>query len=70
MDERAGLPDDWWLVDDCAQYLGIAAGTWTAYVSREQAPQPDRMFGRSPAWRPATIQAWHDSRPRKGKESQ
>ncbi|RBJ09797.1 hypothetical protein DRA43_03995 [Micromonospora provocatoris] len=61
------LPDDWWTAAECAAYLGIARGTWTAYVAREQAPAPDRMFGRSPAWRPKTVKAWAQSRPRHSK---
>ena len=61
------LPTDWWTAEDCATYLGIAGSTWRAYVSREQAPQPERMFGRSPAWRPATIKAWAADRPHQPK---
>ena len=44
----------------------ISRVTWAAYVSRGQAPAADRMFGRSPAWRPATIREWQASRPRRG----
>ncbi len=61
--KKAELPTDWWTAEDCASYLGIASSTWRAYVSREQAPAPDRMFGRSPAWRPATVKAWEADRP-------
>jgi predicted DNA-binding transcriptional regulator AlpA len=60
------LPTDWWTAQDCATYLGITRSTWTAYVSRDQAPQPERMFGRSPVWRPRTVKAWAESRPRRG----
>jgi len=59
------LPTDWWTAEQCAAFLGISANTWRSYVAREQAPQPDRMFGRSPAWRPRKIQAWDVSRPRR-----
>ncbi len=61
------LPTDWWTAADCAAFLGITRGTWTAYVAREQAPAPERTFGRSPVWRPATIKTWAVSRPRRGK---
>jgi predicted DNA-binding transcriptional regulator AlpA len=63
-DVESDLPTDWWMASDCAAFLGISRSTWTSYVSRGQAPGPDRMFGRSPAWRPATVQAWAASRPR------
>ncbi len=61
------LPTDWWTAADCAAFLGITRSTWTAYVAREQAPAPERMFGRSPVWRPATIKTWAASRPRRGR---
>jgi hypothetical protein len=72
MGETSGeLPDDWWTTDLVLDYLRsvgaeITRPTWAAYVSRGQAPAPDRMFGRSPAWRPATIREWQASRPRRG----
>jgi hypothetical protein len=65
------LPGDWWTTDDVLAFLASAGApitrvTWAAYVSRGQAPAADRMFGRSPAWRPATIREWQASRPRRG----
>lgn len=68
------LPTDWWSVDDVLRYLAdqgapVSRDTWNSYVSRGQAPKPDRYFGRSPAWRPATIPAWHGNRPRRGNQS-
>jgi hypothetical protein len=69
--EEEPLPADWWSVDDVLRYLRsegapIARDTWNGYVSRDQAPRPDRYFGRSPAWLPATIRDYHNGRPRKG----
>jgi predicted DNA-binding transcriptional regulator AlpA len=61
------LPTDWWTAADCAAFLGITRSTWAAYVAREQAPAPERTFGRSPVWRPATVKTWAASRPRRGK---
>lgn len=61
------LPTDWWTADDCATYLGIGRSTWASYVSRGQAPEPGRMFGRSPAWRPSVVKAWAKTRPRRGR---
>ena len=65
------LPEDWWTTDDVLAFLRsvgapISRATWAAYVSRGQAPAADRMFGRSPAWRPAAVREWHASRPRRG----
>lgn len=65
------LPDDWWTTEDVLAYLRsvgapISRVTWAAYVSRGQAPTADRMFGRSPAWRPAAVRDWQASRPRRG----
>jgi predicted DNA-binding transcriptional regulator AlpA len=56
------LPNDWWTNGNCAAALGISYSTWTAYVSRGQAPEPDRWFGRTPTWRPDTIRAWAAAR--------
>ncbi|GAA0720600.1 hypothetical protein Drose_06870 [Dactylosporangium roseum] len=65
------LPADWWTTENVLAYLRSAGApisrvTWAAYVSRGQAPAADRMFGRSPAWRPAAVKAWQASRPRRG----
>ncbi|WP_146164346.1 helix-turn-helix transcriptional regulator [Pseudosporangium ferrugineum] len=65
------LPEDWWTTEDVLAFLRtvgapISRVTWAAYVSRGQAPAADRMFGRSPAWRPAAIRQWQAGRPRRG----
>lgn len=59
------LPSDWWMTEDVAAFLGVSTSTVRAYAAREQIPPPDRMFGRSPGWKPRTIQGWHAGRPRK-----
>ena len=33
---------EYWTASECAAYLGIAPDTWTAYVSRGQAPALER----------------------------
>jgi predicted DNA-binding transcriptional regulator AlpA len=65
------LPTDWWTTADVLAFLEtagtpISRATWAAYVSRNQAPAPDRTFGRSPVWRPDAVRAWQASRPRRG----
>lgn len=73
-DKDAPLADpgaDWWTMDDVAAYLGIAPESARRYRSRSLArgglPKEDRMFGRTPAWKPATITAW--KRPGRGARS-
>lgn len=65
--DNVELPTDWWMTDDVATFLGVSGSTIRAYVARKQIPPPDRMFGRSPGWKPRTIQAWDSARPRKSK---
>lgn len=65
------LPADWWGIPDVLAYLRsvgapISRPTWSAYVTRGQAPAPERVFGRSPVWRPDTIREWQSTRPRRG----
>jgi predicted DNA-binding transcriptional regulator AlpA len=60
-------PDaDWWVPEDVAAYLGVTTKTVASYKARDQMPEPDRMFGRTPAWRPSRIIEWHEQRPGHG----
>ena len=47
-----------WSVADVANYLGVKPRTVTAYLARDQMPQPDGRIGRSPWWWAETIRAW------------
>ena len=63
------LPDpdaEWWTTSDVAAYLGVRVATISSYRRREQMPAPDMRLGRTQAWRPAGIIAWHARRPRPG----
>ena len=69
------LPADWWTITDVLAFLRsagapISRATWGAYVSRGQAPSPDRVFGRSPVWRPDAVRQWQSARPRRGSRDQ
>ncbi|WP_329013286.1 hypothetical protein OG271_04110 [Micromonospora rifamycinica] len=51
---------------DLAARLGVKVASIHRMRTRGDLPKPDRMIGRSPAWRPATIDAWQASRPGHG----
>ena len=36
----------------CAEAAGVRPKTWTYYVARGYAPEPDRRYGRTPVWSP------------------
>jgi hypothetical protein len=48
---------DYWTIADVADHWQVSEQTIRAYRSRRRGelPPADRVFGRSPAWRPATI---------------
>lgn len=48
---------DYWTIADVADHWGVTEQTVRTYRSRKRGelPEPDRVFGRSPAWKPATI---------------
>lgn len=50
-----------------AALAGVAVTTWDAYVSRGQAPQPDRRLMGRPLWHEATVTAWLAQRPGRGR---
>lgn len=49
--------DDYWTLKEVAAYWGITYTTARTYRSRGRGelPEPDKVFGRSPAWKPTTI---------------
>jgi predicted DNA-binding transcriptional regulator AlpA len=52
---------------DAAQLLGVGDSTWSAYVSRGQAPKPDGQYDRrTPWWYRSTITNFKASRPGRG----
>ena len=46
-----------------AHLCGISPKTWSAYVSRSEAPQPDDHVGREPVWHLDTIMQFIAERP-------
>lgn len=51
---------------DVAARLGISAESWRSYVSTGYGPPPDGRLGRTPWWKPETVDAWNASRPGQG----
>jgi hypothetical protein len=61
-----------------AERTGISVGTLRSYLAVARAnrangtptdsdmPEPDDMFGRTPVWKPRTIDRWLKRRPGKG----
>lgn len=49
-----------------AAIAGVTADTFSAYVSRGQAPAPSRHIGRTPLWDQAAVRTWVEHRPGKG----
>lgn len=47
-----------WSVTEVADYLDVQPSTVTAYLAREQMPQPDGRLGRTPWWWADSIRAW------------
>ena len=50
-----------------ADRLGYTYVTIADYHNTGKLPPPDRVIGRSPAWLPATIDAWAAARPGRGR---
>lgn len=55
---------DWWTIDDVAAYLGVKPESARRYrgrpLERGGLPAEDRMFGRTPAWKPQTVITWNE----------
>ena len=50
---------DQWTMAEVAAHLGIAAQSVRRYRVRDASfPAPDGKLGRTPWWRPETIEAW------------
>lgn len=66
MRPMADLNADYWTVEDIADHWGVTVQTVRSYRSRKRGelPEADKMFGRSPVWRPSTILAFQ--RPGRG----
>lgn len=71
-------PDSYWSLYDLADVLGVTYNSARTYHGRAEInrrrenprpgdlPPPDRRFGRSPVWKPETIQSWLPMRPGRG----
>jgi hypothetical protein len=63
--------EEWWTTKDAAAYLEVDPRTIRHYLSRSLPkthpfPEPERRFGITMVWRPATVIAWAETRPGRG----
>lgn len=49
-----------------ASLLNVSYSTVRTYRVKGQLPPADRMYGRTPVWRPETIRTWAATRPGQG----
>nr|DAQ80091.1 MAG TPA: Pyocin activator protein PrtN [Caudoviricetes sp.] len=61
------MSDEQLAVPEVAARLGLAVATVRAYRLEGRLPEPDGMVGRTPWWRPETIDAWQAARPGRGR---
>lgn len=52
--------------DEAAQRAGVRPDTWSAYVTRGQAPAPRRHLARTPLWDSDEVERWLERRPGHG----
>lgn len=52
------MTDEWWSADQVAERLQISVQSVYTYHASGRLPAPDRYFGRTPVWRPATIETY------------
>lgn len=61
------MSDEQLTVPEVAARLGLAVATVRAYRAQKRLPAPDGMVGRTPWWRPETIDEWQAARPGRGR---
>lgn len=52
------MVSEWWDADQVAARLHIGRQSVYTYHGAGRLPPPDRYFGRTPVWRPATIERY------------
>lgn len=73
-----GIERSYWSLEEVAEAVGVTYNSARTYHGRAEInrkkedpkpgdlPPPDRYFGRSPVWKPATIRKWLSNRPGRG----
>ena len=61
------MSDEQLTVSEVAARLGLAVSTVQTYRRDGRLPSPDGYLGRTPWWRPATIDVWQAARPGRGR---
>jgi hypothetical protein len=54
-DKKPDPKADYWTLQDVADFYGIKYESARKERTRGHLPPEDKLFGRSPVWRPATI---------------
>ena len=54
-------------IPEVATRLGLTVSTVQTYRRDGRLPDPDGYLGRTPWWRPETIDAWQAGRPGRGR---
>lgn len=62
---KPSQPDQLLSVRGLAEHIGVTEGTARNYRAAGRLPDPDFIVDNKPLWRPATIDAWAATRPRK-----
>lgn len=53
--------------DEAAAIAGVRPDTWSAYVTRGQAPAPEERIARTPLWSREVVEGWKAARPGRGR---
>lgn len=55
---------EYWTMAQCLEHTQVTKGTWSAYVTRAQAPAPaGHLNPRTPLWDASEVRVWHAARP-------
>ncbi|RAV33030.1 hypothetical protein [Corynebacterium heidelbergense] len=53
-----------WTAAECAEYAGMARGTFTSYAGRDRAPKPSARLHGLTLWDAEVIKEWKKGRDR------
>ena len=56
------MRSEWLTSKEFADKVGLSKSTIKTYRYREEMPEPDEYFNRTPVWKKETIEAWDSNR--------